>query len=342
MILAGDIGGTKTALALYDDSEETLCQIREATFRSVEHPGLETILAEFLTAQESSALYAACFGVAGPVVDGRVQATNLSWIIEVSALADLLHLPVVKVKLLNDLEATALGMLHLAPDEFTVLNPGLQRRHAGNMAVIAAGTGLGEAILVWDGNRFHPIATEGGHASFAPVDDLQIALLKDLRNQLDGHVSFERVLSGPGLFNIYTFLRRYRQTAEPAWLTAALQVDDPAPIISRHGVSGDDSVCREAIELFASIYGAEAGNLALKCMGIGGVLIGGGIAPRILSVLQNGEFMRQFVNKGRFADFLRGIEVKVALNPRAPLLGAAYTAAAMASFQVPNTWGNKT
>lgn len=331
MILAGDIGGTKTALALYDDSEETLCQIREATFQSVEYPALETILAEFLAGQESSTLYAACFGVAGPIVDGRVQATNLPWMMEGSTLAELLHLPVVKVKLLNDLEVTALGMLHLAPDEFTVLNPGLQPPHSGNRAVIAAGTGLGEAILVWDGTRFHPIATEGGHASFAPIDDLQIALLKDLRNQFDGHVSFERVLSGPGLFNIYTFLRRYRQTAEPIWLTEALQVEDPAPIISRHGMSGDDSVCCEAIELFASIYGAEAGNLALKCMGIGGVLIGGGIAPQILSVLQNGEFMRQFVNKGRFGDLLRDIEVKVALNPRAALLGAAYTAAAMAS-----------
>jgi glucokinase len=331
MILAGDIGGTKSVLTLYEYRDEALCQIHEATFQSAQYPALETILEAFLAEQEPSTLQAACFGVAGPVVDGRSNATNLPWIMETSILAEVLHLPAVKVKLLNDLEAAALGMLHLTPDEFAVLNRGLQHPRSGNMAVIAAGTGLGEAILIWDGSRFHPMATEGGHASFAPVDDLQIALLAALRNQFGAHVSFERVLSGPGLVNIYTFLRRYRQTDEPTWLTEALQTGDPAPMISRHGVSDDDPVCREAIELFASIYGAEAGNLALKCMGIGGVLIGGGIAPQILSVLQKGEFVRQFVNKGRFRDLLQGIEVKVALNPRAPILGAAYSAVEMVS-----------
>lgn len=331
MILAGDIGGTKTALTLYEYGDERLRQIHEATFLSAKYPALETLLVKFLAGQESATLQAACFGVAGPVLDGRCNATNLPWMIEVSTLAELLHLPAAQVKLLNDLEAAAFGMLHLAPDEFAVLNRGLQPPRSGNIAVIAAGTGLGEAILIWDGSRFHAMATEGGHTSFAPVDDLQVALLMDLRRQFGGHVSFERVLSGPGLVNIYTFLRRHRHTAEPAWLTKALQVGDPAPIISRYGVSGDDPVCREAIELFASIYGSEAGNLTLKCMGLGGVLIGGGIAPQILSVLQNGEFMRQFMDKGRFGDMLQGIEVKVALNPRAPLLGAAYTAAAMVS-----------
>lgn len=334
MILAGDIGGTKTALALYECREGTLDQFEESTFTSDQYPSLEAILEDFFTEQRPM-LQAACFGVAGPVIDGRSVTTNLPWTIEESSLATMLQVPA--AKLLNDLEATAFGMLHLTPDEFAVLNQGAQPARAGNMAVIAAGTGLGEAMLVRDGSRFHAIATEGGHASFAPVDDLQIALLMDLRRQFSGHVSFERVLSGPGLVNIYTFLRRYRQTSEPAWLTAAIQEEEPAPIISRHGVAGDDPVCREAIELFAAIYGAEAGNLALKCMGIGGVLIGGGIAPQILPVLQNGDFMRHFIDKGRFSDLMQDIEVKVALNPGAALLGAAHTAAKMVSENAKST-----
>ena len=327
MLLAGDIGGTKTALSLYEYSDGLLLRIRGATFSSAQHPTLEAIVNQFVAGREASTLQAACFGVAGPVLDGRSAATNLPWIMETATLAEALHLPAARVKLINDLEAAAFGMLHLAPEEFAVLNPSAPR--SGNMAVIAAGTGLGEAMLIWDGARFRPLATEGGHCSFAPADDLQMALLMEMRSRFGGHVSFERVLSGPGLFNIYTFLRRYRAAPEPVWLTNALRTGDPAPVISRHGVAGDDAVCREALDLFVSIYGAEAGNLALKCMAIGGVLVGGGIAPQILPALQSGGFMQQFTNKGRFGDLLRGIEVKVALNPGAPLLGAAYTAAAL-------------
>ncbi len=328
MILAGDIGGTKTILTLYQPAGTTLEQVHEATFTSGDYPALEAILTGFLC-QQRVVLQAACFGVAGPVIDGRCVATNLPWIIEEASLATALGLSTLNVKLLNDLEAAAFGMLQLAPDEFAVLNRGSSQR--GNMAVIAAGTGLGEAILFWDGVRFRAIATEGGHASFAPTTDLQVALLMDLRRRFGGHVSFERVLSGPGLSNIYTFLRHYRGIVEPDWLTAALQEGEPAPTISRYGVGGEDAVCREALELFASIYGAEAGNLALKCMGVGGVMIGGGIAPQILPVLQSGLFMEQFMEKGRFGDLLHRIEVKVVLNPRAPLLGAARTAAEMLS-----------
>jgi glucokinase len=228
-----------------------------------------------------------------------------------------------KVRLLNDLEATAYGMLMLSPESFATLNPGAAAQPRGNIAVIAAGTGLGEAILHWDGSQFHAIATEGGHASFAPQTDPEIELLQYLRETYGGHVSYERVLSGPGLVELYTFLRRSSGQPEPDWLTQALQSEDSAPVISRHGIAGDDAVCAETLDWFASIYGAEASNLTLKCMGVGGVLIGGGIAPQLLPVLQNGSFMRGFVAKGRFADFLRTVEVKVSLNPRAPLLGAA-------------------
>ena len=329
MLLAGDIGGTKTALSLYAYRDGTLQYIHGATFASAQHPALEAILEHFFAGRGASTLHAACFGVAGPVLDGRSEATNLPWMMETSTLAEALQLPAARVKLINDLEAAALGMLHLAPEEFAVLNRSAAPLRSGNVAVIAAGTGLGEAMLIWDGARFRPLATEGGHCSFAPADDLEMALLMDLRSRFGGHVSFERVLSGPGIVNIYTFLRRYRAAPEPLWLTKALRAGDPAPVISRHGVLGNDAVCREALELFASIYGAEAGNLALKCMALGGVLVGGGIAPQILPVLQSGGFMKQFANKGRFGGLLRGIEVKVALNPGAPLLGAAYSAAAM-------------
>ena len=336
MLLAGDIGGTKTALSLYAYGDGLLQHLRGATFASAQHPTLEAIVKQFLAEGEALTLQAACFGVAGPVLDGRSAATNLPWIMETATLAEALQLPAARVKLMNDLEASAFGMLYLAPDEFAVLNRVAPPR-SGNRAVIAAGTGLGEAMLIWDGARFRPMATEGGHCSFAPADDLQMALLMELRRSFGGHVSFERVLSGPGLFNIYAFLRRYRATPEPVWLTNALRAGDPAPVISRHGVAGDDDVCREALDLFVSIYGAEAGNLALKCMAIGGVLVGGGIAPQILPALQSGGFMQQFTNKGRFGDLLRGIEVKVALNPGAPLLGAAYTAAALLDASSPAT-----
>jgi glucokinase len=324
MILAGDIGGTKTVLALFQDTAGDLHLVRDATYASQDYASLEEILEQFLAQEAGLHLQAACFGVAGPVVEGKSTTTNLPWSMTETELAEAIGSS--PVRLLNDLEATAYGMLILPPESFAILNPGAASQPRGNIAVIAAGTGLGEAILHWDGQRFRVIATEGGHASFAPQTDPQIALLQSLRETHCGHVSYERILSGPGLVDLYTFLRLYRGQPEPDWLTQALQAEDPSPIISRHGIAGDDAVCVETLDWFASIYGAEASNLALKCMSIGGVLIGGGIAPQLLPVLQNGSFMRGFVTKGRFTEFLRTIEVKVSLNPRAPLLGAAHVA----------------
>ena len=325
MILAGDIGGTKTVLALFQDMAGNLHLLRDATYASQDYASLEEIIEPFLAQEAGLHLQAACFGVAGPVVEGKSTTTNLPWSMTETELAETIGRA--PVRLLNDLEAAAYGMLILPPESFALLNPGAASPPRGNIAVIAAGTGLGEAILHWDGQQFHVIATEGGHTSFAPQTEPEIALLHYLQEMHGGHVSYERILSGPGLVNLYTFLRLYRGQPEPDWLTQALQAEDPGPVISRHGIAGDDAVCVETLDWFASIYGAEASNLALKCMGIGGVLIGGGIAPQLLPVLQNGSFMRGFVAKGRFADFLRAIEVKVALNPRAPLLGAAYVAA---------------
>jgi glucokinase len=297
--------------------------IREETFPSQRYGSLEAILDQFMGPGSHPPLRVACFGVAGPVIEGRSKATNLPWELDECALAEFLK--VQQVKLLNDLEAAAYGMLHLDPTDLCVLQPGPPRK--GNIAVIAAGTGLGEAILYWDGVRHHPIATEGGHADFAPRNDLEIGLLRYLQKEF-GHVSYERVLSGPGLFNIYRFLRDSGIAPEPEWLRTRIAEGDPSTVVSEIGLAGDDPLCTKALDLFVSIYGAEAGNLALKALAIGGVYVGGGIAPKILvgargHVPLRGTFTSAFADKGRFAELLRSIEVKVALNLRAPLIGAA-------------------
>jgi len=253
------------------------------------------------------------------VIEGNSKATNLPWELDERRLAEALR--VSRVKLLNDLEAAAYGMLQLEPPDLCVMQPGSP--HKGNIAVIAAGTGLGEAILYWDGARYHPMATEGGHADFAPRNDLEIGLLRYLQKEFD-HVSYERVLSGPGLFNIYRFLRDSEIAPEPEWLRTRIATDDPSAVISEIGLAGNDPLCTKALDLFCSAYGAEAGNLALKAFAIGGVYIGGGIAPKLLSRLKESTFLHAFSDKGRFSELLRSIEVKVALNLRTPLIGAAH------------------
>ena len=319
MILAGDIGGTKTIIGLFEEAGKRLHAIREETFPSQNYSTFEEILNQFMGPGSRPPLHAACFGVAGPVVEGRSKATNLPWELDECALAE--SLKVQQVRLLNDLEVAAYGMLQLEPTDLCVMQPGSTRK--GNIAIIAAGTGLGEAILYWDGARYHPIATEGGHTDFAPRNDLEIGLLRYLQKEF-GHVSYERVLSGPGLFNIYRFLRDSSIAPEPEWLRMRIVEGDPGAVISEIGMTGDDPLCTKALDLFVSIYGAEAGNLALKALAIGGVYVGGGIAPKILSKLQDGTFTTAFSDKGRFAELLRSIEVKIALNLRAPLIGAAY------------------
>jgi len=231
-----------------------------------------------------------------------------------------------RVKLLNDLEATGYGILHLPADELCALNPGSRPGRRGNAAVIAAGTGLGEAILYWDGVRHHPIASEGGHVDFAPRTDQEIELLRYLRAKVGGRVSVERVLSGPGFHDIYCFLRDSGHAAESPQLAALLRTEDPNPTITRLGLAGEDPLCVATLQLFSALYGSEAGNLALKCLAVGGVFVGGGIAPKVLPVLQDGSFLRGFTDKGRFTDLMKGIEVSVALNPAAALIGAAYSA----------------
>ncbi len=323
MILAGDIGGTKTVIALFETSAHSLRLVREEVFVSRDHESLEAVLAKFLqVGQPTSPIQVGCFGVAGPVLRGSAKITNLPWEMEEQALARALG--VSSVKLLNDLEATAYGMLRLAAEDFHTLNKGEERK--GTIAVIAAGTGLGEAILFWDGKTHHAIASEGGHADFAPRNDQEIALLTYLRGRHGEHVSYERVLSGPGLLDLYRFLRESTVEPEPTWLRESLGQGDPSATIAEAGIAGKDSVCARAVEIFCSVYGAEAGNLALKCLALGGVLVGGGIAPKILPALERGHFMRGFTAKGRYTDLLQSLPVKIALNPRAALVGAAHYA----------------
>jgi glucokinase len=322
MILAGDIGGTKTVIASYEESGGSLRQIHAANYKSNAYASLEEILAAFLKESPTPALRAGCFGVPGAVIDGKCRLTNLSWQLDEQVLAP--SLGVSRVKLLNDLEAAAYGMLHLSREELCVLNASTRPGHRGHIAVIAAGTGLGEAMLYWDGQRHHPLASEGGHADFAPRTDQEIELLRYLHGKVDGHVSIERVLSGPGFYEVYCFLRDGGYATEPPWLAEKLRVEDPNPVITQLGLAGEVPLCVATLELFSTLYGAEAGNLALKCVATGGVFVGGGIAPKVLPALQNGSFMRGFTYKGRFSELMESIQVSVALNLDAPLIGAAH------------------
>jgi glucokinase len=318
MIIAGDIGGTHTRLAFFTVEGERLKCVAEETFPSRAHRGLAEIVSQFLS-KRSVTISSACFGIAGPIKNGRCEATNLPWVVDARQLADTFGLPV--VFLINDLEANAYGIATLAPTDYLVLNAGaLDAR--GNAAVIAAGTGLGEAGLYWDGKVHHPFATEGGHVDFAPRTPLETELLHFLLRK-HTRVSYERVLSGPGLFTLYQFLRETKRGEEPAWLTAELQQQNPAATITQAALAGRSALCEQALDLFVSLYGAEAGNLALKVMATAGVFIGGGIAPKIVQKLSTPLFMDAFRAKGRMQPVLEAIPVRVILNDQTALFGAA-------------------
>ncbi|MDD1609891.1 MAG: glucokinase [Methylococcaceae bacterium] len=318
MILAGDIGGTKTVLSLLTrDSNGSLICLQEQSYPSQQFSEFDTILTTFLPIDAS--ITSACFGVAGPVVNQRCQTTNLPWLLDTNALQKKLNTP--KVKLLNDLEAMALGMLYLPKSDLIELNPHAEIQQ-GNIAVIAAGTGLGEAILYWDGNKHYPMATEGGHSDFAAQNVQQDKLLAYLRKIYPEHVSYERVVSGIGFSHLYDFL--YEQGVAPS-CTDVPELNsgiDRNAVVSQLGVANTDALCAEAVRLFVELYGAETGNLALKSLATGGVFIGGGIGAKILPAMQNGHFIQAFKAKGRFSPLLDKISVKLSLNPRTPLIGA--------------------
>ena len=322
MILAGDIGGTKTNLAIMDRQQGRLVSIRHRSVPSRHASSLEAILKEFL-AGHSDKLDGACFGIAGPIVDGRCQATNLPWIVDVGALKHAVGLRA--VTLINDLEATGYGIQTLPESAFAVLNVGEAQPH-GAIGLIAAGTGLGEGALIWTGTRYQAVASEGGHADFAPRNELEMELLRYLMQRF-GHASYERILSGPGKVNVYQFLRNTGHGEEPAWLTELLaNVSDPSPTISEMALNGRSELCAQALKLFVSIYGAEAGNVALKYFARGGLYVGGGIAPKMLPALQDGTFMQAFLDKGRLAPLMARISVRVILEEHTALFGAAHYA----------------
>jgi glucokinase len=323
MLLAGDIGGTKTNLALFAH-EQGLTPVRglaptiQATFKSADYPSLKAVVAEFL-ADTGLPVERAVFGVAGPVVNGQSTATNLPWVISETALQDAFGFSV--VKLLNDLEATAYGVPNLPEQDLFVLNDAPPR--SGTKAVIAPGTGLGEAVLVYREGKYHVLPSEGGHASFGPTNLFEIRLLRYLMGKF-GHVSYERICSGSGLPNVYAFYKRQGFAEELSEMKKALRkAADPTPIIVEKAMAGECELSIATLNTFVSVLGAEAGNLALKVMATGGVYLGGGIPPKILSKLKDGTFLAAFVNKGRFAEMLAQVPVYVILNPKTALFGAA-------------------
>ena len=321
MILAGDIGGTNTRFAAFEVTREGLGVAESQSFPSRDHKGLAEIVAAFLSVHRLP-IRQACFGVAGPVKNGRCVATNLPWVVDVQDMKEILGLQ--SVYLINDLEANAYGVATLRADDFSILNEG--EVHAdGNAAIIAAGTGLGEAGYHWDGAQHHPFACEGGHADFGPRNELEMELLRFLLARFE-HVSYERVLSGPGLLHIYEFLRNAGHGKEPNWLAEEMRLQDPSAVISKSALEGRNELCVRALDLFVSLYGAEAGNLALKIMATGGLFIGGGIAPKVIAKLKDGTFMQAFTEKGRMRSYMEGIPVRVILNDKTALLGAAHYA----------------
>jgi len=325
MFLAGDIGGTKTNLAVYAYHDGVLEAQKVASFSSRDHATLAEIVLAFLG--PGSPIRHACFGVAGPVKDRRVQVTNLPWVVDAAALQAQLGFQ--QVSLLNDLEANAYGIATLLPSELVSINPEADLMQVGNRALIAAGTGLGEAGLMWDGVAHRPFSSEGGHASFAPNDAIGDELLVFLRKER-GHVSWERVLSGMGMGNLYRFFRQRSGQPEPDWLTEQLRTGDLPAIVTTAGLAGRDPVCMEAVDCFTRNYGAEAGNLALKMLALGGVYIGGGIAPKMMSKINSPLFLEAFTHKGRLSPLLRSTPVYVILNDKTALQGAAWFAAHLA------------
>jgi glucokinase len=322
MLLAGDIGGTKTNLAIFSSVDTLRTPVREATFPSAQYPSLELLVRDFLS-QENYQIQKACFGVAGPVIAGKAKITNLPWVMDETALQQELGIP--SVRLLNDLVATASGIPLLQAEDLHTLNAGHPVEH-GTLAVIAPGTGLGEAFLTWEGTRYHTSPSEGGHVDYAPTNLFELELLRYMLTRFD-HVSYEQVCSGLGLPHIYGYLRDVVLIDEPDELAQQIaRLEDPTPLIVRCALDSKvpSARCVATLETFTSILGAEAGNLVLKVLATGGIYLGGGIPPRILPFLDSERFTQAFRHKGRFSNMLTDIPIHVITNPQLALLGAAY------------------
>ena len=328
MILAGDVGGTKVDLALYEFESGRLRHVTEERFAAREFDGLEAVVRAFFKQHDHPEVTSACFGVPGPVRNGRLKLTNLPWLLDARELSR--NLAIDHIFLINDLEANGYGISELTKDQVYTLSSG-DPSALGNRALVSAGTGLGQAVLMWNGKMHVPIASEGGHCDFAPRNETEIALLRYLQHTVGGRVSYERVVSGLGLQNVYAFLRDDQGVHESAELKQRMEHEDPNAVIGELGEAGKDELCVRALDIFVSVYGAEAGNLALKVLATGGMFIGGGIAPKILDKMRDGTFMHAFTDKGRLSDLLVQTPVHIILESRAALMGAAAYAEARAA-----------
>ena len=326
MILAGDVGGTKVNLALYEFTDGKLTYTRDERYAAKEYHGLEEIVKQFLGTDRATS---ACFAVPGPVRDGRLRLTTLPWTLHSRELST--GLGIQHVFLINDLEANGYGIAELSADQIYTLSEG-DGSQVGNRALVAAGTGLGESILIWNGRAHVPYPSEGGHADYAPRNEDEIELLRFLQRKYNGRVSFERVVTGMGMTSIYEFLREVKGVEEPVWLAEKIAAaHDPNSVITEMGLAAKSELCAKTLDMFASAYGAEAGNLALKVLSVGGLYVGGGIAPRILEKLKDGTFMKAFTDKGRLSQLLINMPVRIILESRAALMGAAAYAEARAA-----------
>ena len=322
MILAGDIGGTNTRLALFEKTENEFLPIAEEKFSSAAFDDLADIIRTFLK-KNNQKIESACFGVAGPVTGKIANITNLPWILDADQLSDLIGTE--RVRLINDLEANVYGLNELTEKDFFILSSASENE-VGNGALISAGTGINEAGIIKKNGKLYPFATESGHSDFAARNELEIELLRYLLTKYE-RVSLERVVSGLGLQNIYNFLRETNRAEEPQWLADEIKnASDVGAVISRNGLNGKSAICEQTLDIFARSYGAETGNMALRLLATGGVFIGGGIAPKILPKLQEKSFMEAFLAKGRMRELLETITVRVVLNDQAALLGASHFA----------------
>lgn len=320
-VLAGDIGGTKTNLGLFLKGKRRPLLKAFETYSSRKSINLEAIIRQFI-GKHSAGISSACFGIAGPIINGKSKTTNLPWEVSETGIRRRFKWP--HVRLMNDLTATAVSIPLLNNRELSILNKGKQAK-TGNIALIAPGTGLGQALLVYSEGRYVPVASEGGHCDLSPNDNAQLELWRYLNNRY-GHVSVERVLSGQGLLNIYSWLKDSGRYDKPTWLKSEILKNDPAVVISESALRGTNPLCVESLNVFVSILGAAAGNLALAAMTTGGVYLGGGIAPKILPKLKGDSFIAAFIDKGRFRSLVSEIPMKVILNDKAALLGAAHCA----------------
>ena len=332
MILAGDVGGTKVHLSLYSFAGGNLVKLREEKFPAAEYPCLDDVVKTFLAKgqEKREEIVASCFGCPGPVRDGRLKLTNLPWELDARDLQR--NLGIEHIFLINDLEANGYGIPELAKDQIHTLHEG-DPAGVGHRGLISAGTGLGECVLIWDGKlrRHQPIPSEGGHVDFSPRNEREIALLNYLRRTLNGRVSFERVVSGLGIRNVYAFLRDDQKMDEPAWLRDRMASEDPNAVIGTCAEEGSSEICVETMNIFAAAFGAKAGNLALTLLSAGGIYLGGGIAPKVLQVMGNGKFTEAFLDKGRMTPILETVPVRVILDDTCALLGAAAYAEARAA-----------